>query len=160
MDLHRRYHYSFIALMEPFRNPMELDQYKRELGFDNALVNCSGKIWLFWQNNWAGSVLLDSIQHVTMKFLIYNKPFIVTSVYARCTALDRLELWEELESIDASSCPWVVRGDFNVILHEEERLGGLDFIQQEATDFAQCINNYALSEVHFTGSISHGGMVE
>lgn len=42
-------------------------------------------------------------------------------------------------------------GDFNVILHEEEKMGGLTFTQQEEVDFAQCINNCALTE-NFTGS--------
>lgn len=31
-------------------------------------------------------------------------------------------------------------------------LGGLDFTQNEATDFAHCISIYALSEVNFSGS--------
>lgn len=60
--MHRKYHYSFIALMELFQNPLEIDQYRRELGFDKALENIYGKIWLFWQNDWEGSVVQDSIQ--------------------------------------------------------------------------------------------------
>lgn len=44
MNLNRRYHYPFIALMEPFQAPSELDQFKRRLGFNNAGVNTSGKI--------------------------------------------------------------------------------------------------------------------
>lgn len=43
-------------------------------------------------------------------------------------------------------------GDFNVILSEEEKLGGLEFSQMEATDFAHCISACALSEVKFSGS--------
>lgn len=43
--------------------------------------------------------------------------------------------------------------DFNVILLEEEKLGGLPVTTLETTDFAQCICNCALSEFPFTGSI-------
>lgn len=87
-----------------------------------------------------------------MRFIKGGQHFLVTSVYARCSALKRLELWEELETIDSDNIPWLIEGDFNVILNEEEKLGGLDFTQQEAMDFAQCMSVYALAEVNFTSS--------
>lgn len=68
MDLNRRHQYSFVALMEPFQDPLELDQYKRKLGFNNAYANSSGKIWIFWREEWEGSVILDSLQQLSMKF--------------------------------------------------------------------------------------------
>lgn len=40
----------------------------------------------------------------------------------------------------SDNMPWIVEGDFNVILNEDEKLGGLPFLQQEAV------------EVKFTGS--------
>lgn len=43
--------------------------------------------------------------------------------------------------------PWIVDGDFNVILNEEEKLGGLAFTQQEASDFAQCLSSCGLIEL-------------
>ncbi|XP_015161972.1 uncharacterized protein [Solanum tuberosum] len=123
--------------MEPFQDPLELDQYKRKLGFDNALANYSEKIWIFWRDDWEGTLLMDSIQHISMKFCKNNSSFIISSIYARCNALDRLELWEELEGIaEYWRIPWMVGGYFNVVIDEEEKLGGLEFTQQEAIDFA------------------------
>lgn len=51
--------------------------------------------------------------------------------------LERLELWDELKDLDSSGYLWMVGGGFNVILKEDEKLGGLDFTQQEVMDFAQ-----------------------
>lgn len=52
--------------------------------------------------------------------------FGVTAVYARCLAVERLELWDELQDISENNQdPWLVRGDFNLILTEEEKLEGL-----------------------------------
>lgn len=48
IDLNRRHHYSFIALMEPFRGPKELEQYRRKLRLGKAGVNALGKIWYFF----------------------------------------------------------------------------------------------------------------
>lgn len=61
----------------------------------------------------------------------------ITVVYGRCSAIERLELWEELEWIaDRLHIPWLVRVDFNVIINEAEKLGGLPVSQMETSDFA------------------------
>lgn len=59
---------------------------------------------------WEAEVLLDTIQQVTVRFLYNNKPFQISMVYARCTTLERLELWEELQSISSNEIPWIVWG--------------------------------------------------
>lgn len=50
MDLHKWYQYTYIALLEPFQCPAELENYRGKLGLPNARVNCSGKIWIFWDD--------------------------------------------------------------------------------------------------------------
>lgn len=45
--MNRRFHYSFIPLIEPFQASEEIQHYKNKIGFDHAVTNCSGKIWLF-----------------------------------------------------------------------------------------------------------------
>ncbi|KAH0635528.1 hypothetical protein KY289_035443 [Solanum tuberosum] len=70
-----------------------------------------------------------------------------------CNALERLELSDEMEEVaEQSQKPWLIGGDFNVILNEEEKQGGLPFMQSEAIDFAQCINNCGLVELKYSGS--------
>lgn len=66
--------------------------------------------------------------------------------------VDRLELWDDLENMNVPSCPWMVGGDFNFILNENEKLGGLEFTEVEAMEFAQCINGCGLMEVKFSRS--------
>lgn len=87
-----------------------------------------------------------------MKFSKDNKDFIITTVYARCSSLERLELWGEMEYIaNNNNLPRIVGGDLNDILAEEEKQVGLSFTQSEATDFSLCINNCTLNEVSFFG---------
>lgn len=52
LDSKRRYHYSFIALLEPFQRPQKLELYKRKLGMEHAVGNFSNKIWVFWNEDW------------------------------------------------------------------------------------------------------------
>lgn len=44
IDLHRRYHYAYIALFEPFIGTQQLQEYTRRIRMGNVRVNCSGKI--------------------------------------------------------------------------------------------------------------------
>ncbi|XP_060210651.1 uncharacterized protein LOC132637602 [Lycium barbarum] len=50
------------------------------------------------------------------------------------------------------SMPWLIDGDFNVILNEEEKIGGLPVFPLEYKDSAYCINSCELFEVNFKGS--------
>lgn len=68
MDFNRRNKFSFIALMEPFRDPSQIDNYRTRLGFTYAVANSSGKIWCFWRSEWEAEVVLDSIQQVSLLF--------------------------------------------------------------------------------------------
>lgn len=65
---------------------------------------------------------------------------------------EKIGVGKELKNFDVVNFLWMIGKDFNVIINEEEKLGGLEFSQMKAIDFAQCINNCALSEVKFSGS--------
>lgn len=62
LDLKRRYHYSYIALFEPFIGPQSIEEYKRRIRIEYTTVNCFGKIWVFWEADWKGKIVSDSIQ--------------------------------------------------------------------------------------------------
>ncbi|XP_070038372.1 uncharacterized protein [Nicotiana tomentosiformis] len=77
----------------------------------------------------------------------------MTFVYAKCSSLDRLELCNNLYYLAANmELPWVVGGDFNVVLHEEEKIGGLLVYLPEIEDFAFCINSSGLFDTGYKGS--------
>ncbi|XP_070004780.1 uncharacterized protein [Nicotiana sylvestris] len=77
----------------------------------------------------------------------------MTFVYAKCSALERLELWDHLYYLASDmKLPWLVEGGFNVILHEDEKIGGLPVHPPEYEDFAFCVNSYGLFEQGYKGS--------
>jgi len=99
LNPNRQHHYSYIALLEPFQSPAELDNYRRELGKQYARVNYFSKIWVFWDEEWEQQEYIDTMQQLTSSFKHKDTHsfFKIAAVYARCSALDRLELWEDLE---------------------------------------------------------------
>lgn len=113
----------FVALCEPFVDQSKIEGYKRFLVFQHCLSNITGKVWCFW-NYLDQAVVFSSDEQPLTANGGYNTYFI-TDVYAKCTTVERKELWESIEDtsrlIDG---PWCIGGDFNVIKEAEEKLGG------------------------------------
>ncbi|XP_060216608.1 uncharacterized protein LOC132644074 [Lycium barbarum] len=141
--------------MEPFQHQRQIQQYRRKLGMPYANSNCNGKIWFFVQHNVDVEVLFDTEKSITvkLKFQDFNKDMVVTMVYAKCSEVERLQLWDSLYLLTSNmTSPWLVGGDFNVIMNEEEKIGGLPVLPQEYEDFAFCLNSCELHEMPFKGS--------
>ncbi|XP_060200453.1 uncharacterized protein LOC132628704 [Lycium barbarum] len=88
-------------------------------------------------------IVWDDSQQISCKltFQQMNKIMFVTMVYTKCDAL-----------ADGMVAPWLIGGDFNVILNEEEKIGGYPVLPTEYEDFAFCINSCELIEAGFKGS--------
>ncbi|XP_060190716.1 uncharacterized protein LOC132619984 [Lycium barbarum] len=68
-------------------------------------------------------------------------------VYEKYDAMERLVLWNNLYVLaDGMVSPWLIRGDFNVILNEEENIGRLPVLPNEYEDFSFCLNSCELIE--------------
>lgn len=66
---------------------------------------------------------------------------VVTLVYAKCNPAERVVLWETLEDMALSiQEPWLVGGDFNVIISENEKIGRVPVTVAETEYFKHCIN--------------------
>ncbi|XP_060211849.1 uncharacterized protein LOC132639421 [Lycium barbarum] len=153
--LHRHHKFSFIVLMEPFQQARCIDKYRRKLGMTHAGVNNSGKLWYFIEDNVDVEVISDSVQQVSLKlvFLDRNKTLVITLVYAKCDERETLQLWEDIYNVAGSTnSPWLVGGDFNVVLHEDEKLGRVPVQPQDYKDFAFYVNSCELLETSFKGS--------
>ncbi|XP_075076865.1 uncharacterized protein LOC142163474 [Nicotiana tabacum] len=138
-SVQREYGFYIIALMEPFLNCRHIQKYKRRLGMEAVMSNVNGKIWLFFVSIIKWEVMMDTEQQVT--FRVYHqdisKHIIMTFVYAKCSSLERLELWDYLYCLASDmELPWLVRGDFNVIFQEEEKIEGLPVYPSEYEAFA------------------------
>ncbi|KAH0661787.1 hypothetical protein KY284_026718 [Solanum tuberosum] len=75
------------------------------------------------------------------------------STPADTSSYEKLQLWNAIYSINQSIVyPWLVGGDFNVILSPEEKIGGLPVYPSEVEDFAFCTNSCELVDIRLNGS--------
>lgn len=88
-----------------------------------AGYNNNSKIWYFVAMDVGVEVVLDTDQQITLRLFIQesSKYYYVSLGYAKCTERERLGLWDIIYQLaNTMSLPWLVGGDFNVILNEEE----------------------------------------
>ncbi|CAI9099657.1 OLC1v1036511C1 [Oldenlandia corymbosa var. corymbosa] len=105
----------------------KLEELKQSLHFDKAISSITGKIWIFWTNDFDVTLLGDSEQalHLDVKHLQSSTQFLITAVYGKSTRQGRNELWKELTQFQNQHLgdPWMVGGDFNVIRNLDEYSG-------------------------------------
>nr|XP_009597454.1 uncharacterized protein LOC104093421 [Nicotiana tomentosiformis] len=130
--------------MEPFQKPRHLQRYRIILNMETTFSNLNGKIWLFFNSVVEWELVTETAQQVVVRVFHHDisQHIMMTFVYAKCSSVERLELWDNLYCLACDmELPWLVGGDFNVILHEDEKIGGLPVHPPEYEDFAFCVNS-------------------
>lgn len=142
--------------MEPMQKRKKLESYRRKLGTLQAFVNVSNKIWVFVDEDHVVEVIIDMQQQLTLEMTNIDtyRSVMVTFVYAKCDAIERIELWDSLYAVSRDmSTPCLTGGDFNIIWDQEEKFGGLPVSLNEFNDFRHCVNTCNVTDLGFKGSI-------
>lgn len=129
--LHNFHKFAFVALLEPFQPVRCINRYRRRLRMPVVNHNSNGKIWVFTNHGYEVTVVSNTDQQLTVLLLDQNTAlsFYATIVYAKCDSTQRLELWDELYQLSVNmDRPWLIGGDFNVVLNGEEKIGGLPVV--------------------------------
>ena len=105
-------------------------------------------------NSLSCSIVEKSCQHLSLQVQYQLLPSTVyfSFVYAKCTVQERQMLWADLMVGTPSDVPWFLTGDFNVIVNEGEKRGGLPFRLTEGEDFLQFMMEAGVSDAGFSGS--------
>ncbi|XP_075099497.1 uncharacterized protein LOC142176265 [Nicotiana tabacum] len=154
--MHRQNHYDFVGLMEPKQQAKKLERYRNKIGLAQAISNVSNKIWAFIDEVFEVTVMYNMVQQLTLRLFHTEShvEFVLTLIYAKCDAIERIELWDSLYAMARDmDAPWLVGGDLNVIRDEKEKFGGIPVSLNEIDDFRHCINTCNLFDLGFKGSI-------
>ncbi|KAL6557036.1 hypothetical protein OROHE_006912 [Orobanche hederae] len=121
--LKRKHKFNILALIEP---KVDLDSsfFLRKFGFDKVVANISNHIWLFTDLDIAVRILKNAKQmlHVEICHNSLLSVYYLTVVYGRNTKIERRDLWDDLLSVNQNQLPWMVGGDFNIILQPDEKM--------------------------------------
>ncbi|KAL2531794.1 Uncharacterized protein Adt_05145 [Abeliophyllum distichum] len=145
---------SQAVILEPFVLKKNFDFIRRSLAFDVGLENESGKIWSFWNLGTTVASCVDHPQflHIRVEDPRLPRPMYITPVYASCSPTGRRDLWMGLHQISlVVDGPWMVGGDFNVIVHNGERIGH-NTRDRGTSDFADMMMDCGLTDAGYSGS--------
>ena len=110
----------------------------------------NGRIWLVWDDSWYDIKLVKStaqMVHCQVNERSKGYQFNVTVVYGYNTAEMRRSLWNEMKMLTHSvSEPWIIIGDFNVVLSPKDRLDGVPVTLNEIKDFEECVKDMGITE--------------
>ncbi|XP_026435820.1 uncharacterized protein LOC113333608 [Papaver somniferum] len=104
----------------------------------NSNDSRKGNIWLFWNSSLSRPIVISSSnQAITVQV----GDVMVTGIHAVCLTVDRRELWEDLFNISQKDCPWMIIGDFNVVLSYEEKIGRRRPLRISMQEFRNCLES-------------------
>ncbi|XP_039058910.1 uncharacterized protein LOC120202561 [Hibiscus syriacus] len=114
----------------------------------------NGRIWVLWHKYLACSVIPAYDQSVSIKGSFEGQSFCVTAVYGLNDGNARRHLWNQLISLDIVNLPWLIGGDFNIILNLEESSGSINASTlADISDFQRCVENLGVFDHPFTGPL-------
>lgn len=125
--LKSQYNPMLLVILEPKIRGDRISIISRRLRYKHSL-QCSPMnthVWLFYDEHAVDTLVSDSSQMITVCITNGDSFSILASfVYAKCTRNERLEIWQDLEEVAVRfQEPWIVGGDFNIIVHSSEKLG-------------------------------------
>ncbi|XP_058776119.1 uncharacterized protein LOC131650425 [Vicia villosa] len=95
---------------------------------DNYNKHANGRVWIMWDNNK------------------------LTAIYADNKLERRRNLWKDIEKINSTQQgPWCLMGDYNNVLHTDDRIGGKEVHEGEFCDLANMMTKCGLVDLDKIG---------
>lgn len=122
---------------------------------NNFDSNSRGRILVIWN---PASVDLEVMSmesqcvHVRVTCLRTAKVFCASFIYGLNKIVQRRMLWDNLKQVGSTiKDPWVLMGDFNNVLSQEDKKGGLEVKNYETREFLDCVGQLDLTDMRSIG---------
>ncbi|KAK6118331.1 hypothetical protein DH2020_047902 [Rehmannia glutinosa] len=152
------HHIHILAILEPMVPP-DFPIFCRQLGFTLGLGNISNKIWIFLKFGLDYTVSLDHEQVISLIVSSpnFSQPIHTSCIYAKCSTVDRRPLWDSLITLadNYQNIPWLVGGDFNCFLSEDERSGSDTNRRLDMEEFNAAVVVCSLIDLGCSGATHH-----
>ena len=90
--------------------------------------------------------------HALVKVSFPSLFFLLTTVYASPNFNKRKYFWNYLQNLaNVVSLPWVLLGDFNDMILDDEKMGGLPVNRNHISAFRNCMDKCGLIDLGFEG---------
>ncbi|KAA3476120.1 reverse transcriptase [Gossypium australe] len=152
------YHPQIVFFMETKLNANRMERVRRRYGFFNGIdVSAKGSrggLSLGWNGGHLVRVKSFSENHIDVEIQEdEEKPrWRFTGFYGAPKVRNKAETWALLRRLgENNSLPWLVGGDFNVILCAHEKKGGLPMEEARMEAFRRTLEDCLLEDIGFLG---------
>ena len=146
-----------VFIMETKINRILMESLRIKLGYSCKLVVESagkrGGLGLFWSDSVDIQLLSFSSFHIDVQVVsCQGSPWRFTGFYGHPEVNRRHHGWMLLRRLHGmSNLPWLCAGDFNEILVQSEKLGGVLRPQWQMTGFRDALDDCDLQDIGFDG---------
>ncbi|KAJ6353313.1 hypothetical protein OIU76_002349 [Salix suchowensis] len=119
----------------------------------NAASSSSARIVVLWNPSTVSVDMVGSSSqglHVLVRSLVSQVELHITFVYGLHTIVARRALWDSLRDWCPLS-PWMILGDFNSFLSQDDKLNGSAVSMYETADLNKCCLDLGLYDLSYTG---------
>ena len=119
----------------------------------------NGRIWVGWDPSILDLKLeyaSSQIMHTSVTIIEKNISFFASFVYGFNPANERCPLWRDIKYISngIANAPWILLGDFNIVRHPSEMLGGDPTWHPYMNDLNACCYDASLDDLHYSGHLT------
>ncbi|XP_016432563.2 uncharacterized protein LOC107759196 [Nicotiana tabacum] len=94
----------------------------------------------------------EQLIHGQVRVIAKAVMFSFSAIYGLHTVKDRLKLWDKMRQIHSiQQGPWLAMGDYNVVVHPQDRLCGTEVQDMETKDFKEYIRDTRMNELQYVG---------
>ena len=147
-----------VFLAETKANTDRMKGFQQKIGFTQGIIvpsdGQSGGLAMLWREG--TDIRFKSCLHTHFDVVVHgeskNGPWRISGFYGHPDTSKRQSSWQLIEALYAQcSMPWVVCGDFNEILHPDEKLGWRERDANQIRDFRDVLSRCGLVDLGFVG---------
>lgn len=141
-------------------------RFTKSLGYDGIYtvepLGLSGGLTVFWKNSYGDEVLSGDKRIIDLKITMRSMSFFLSCVYGDPVRERRQEVWDRLVEIGLRrNDAWLLAGDFNELMSNEDKLGGAVREESSFWDFRNMARSCKIRELRSSGNVlSWGGWRE
>ena len=139
---------AMLVVMETLVGGSRAKEISDKLPFDGAVhtetFGYVGGLWLLWDSDRVDVIPLANTEqeiHAIVKVQNFNSSWLLTAMYASPRTAKRIILWNNLiKTTELHDMPWVLAGDFNEPLTEENKFRGRVVSVNRLLLFKDCLD--------------------
>ena len=151
---------AILVIMETRVGGERAREITDRLPFNGAIhtktIGYAGGLWMLWNSDRVEITTLANTEqeiHIVVKVRNSNLNWMLTAIYASPRTAERNILWNNLIKVaKMHNMPWVLAGDFNEPLMDDDKFGGRTVSVSRSLLFKDCLDKCSIIDIRFSGS--------